>query len=301
LHSAHARHPFPLKTIWTAAITNAILSLVISAATIPAVQAQVVSPNAQTSLELTAGETLLVSTDRAAIQRVTLLGNLTGASYSQDTSYPSDVFRLSTDEASKYELTILFDNQAPYTIAVSSLRVRNESEEIVSYYVSSGEFTLDLTVTFQPRPKQLAGNQSLIDAFLAWLEQFAEKFPLWVKGLYVILGAQFLVVGAAWIRYEDRKRRSDHVLSRFDRGNVAYLWSDVAYKFLGATFAILAVLMVGQFLILQVLRFMFLVELELLSLWDLFVLSFAGGMALLAFVLRTILGRMLDLRPLEDE
>ena len=54
-------------------------------------------------------------------------------------------------------------------------------------------------------------------------------------------------------------------------------------------------------LALFILRFMFLASLNLLSLWDLFVVGFAGSVAVIAYLFRFTLEKIFDLKPIEDE
>jgi hypothetical protein len=57
----------------------------------------------------------------------------------------------------------------------------------------------------------------------------------------------------------------------------------------------------GEVLVLFILRFMFLASLNLLSLWDLFVVGFAAGAVVIAYLARFLLEKGFDLRPTEDD
>jgi hypothetical protein len=119
-----------------------------------------------------------------------------------------------------------------------------------------------------------------------------------VKLVYLILGIQFLAVGGSWIRREsERKKSTGHSL---DAGNKVFLWLDIVYKFLSTSFLVIIAIMGGEFLVLFVLRFMFLVSLDLLSLWDLFVVGFAGGIVVMTYLVRFTLEKGFDLNPLEE-
>jgi hypothetical protein len=57
----------------------------------------------------------------------------------------------------------------------------------------------------------------------------------------------------------------------------------------------------GEAVVLFVLRFMFLVSLNLLSLWDLFVVGFAAGVVVIAYLIRFTLEKAFDLKPMEND
>jgi len=87
-------------------------------------------------------------------------------------------------------------------------------------------------------------------------------------------------------------------LSRFDRGNLLYVWSEVLYKFFITAFLVIAAVMSGQFILISVLKFMFLAQVDMLGLWDLFVLGFAAGIAAIPYGFRVCLEKSFDLKPL---
>lgn len=128
--------------------------------------------------------------------------------------------------------------------------------------------------------------------------EFSEAFPLWVKLLYLGMGIQFFTVGGLWIRRETSRKES--TAQRVDRGDQAYMWVDVAYKFLLASFGAIVAVMGGELLILFVLRFMFLASFDLLSLWDLFVIGFALGAIIIVYFIRFTLEKAFDMKPVED-
>ena len=129
--------------------------------------------------------------------------------------------------------------------------------------------------------------------------KFGEAFPFWVKALYLVLGIQFFAVGGLWIRRQTAKKEEEP--QPLDSGDKAFLWIDVTYKFLLVSFLAIILIMGGELLGLFILRFMFLVSLDLLSLWDLFVVGFAGGILVIVYLARFTLGRVFDLKPIEEE
>ena len=120
-----------------------------------------------------------------------------------------------------------------------------------------------------------------------------------MKGLYLALGLQFFVVGALWIARESKRKESAG--QRLDLGDKGYLWLDIVYKFLVVSFAAIIAIMGGELLLLFVLRFMFLASLDLLSLWDLFVIGFAAGAIVIVYLIRFGLEKVFDLKPVEDQ
>lgn len=96
-------------------------------------------------------------------------------------------------------------------------------------------------------------------------------------------------------------RRKESSAQRLDNGDKAYLWLDVTYKFLVAAFLAIVAIMFGELFILFILRFMFLISLDLLSLWDLFVVGFAAGAIIIVYLTRFTLEKAFDLKPVEDE
>jgi hypothetical protein len=175
----------------------------------------------------------------------------------------------------------------------------NRQQERASYYVSSGQLLLTIGLDVQaPDPSTSISGSTVWDSFTSWTARFGDAFPLWVKLLYVFLGLQFVAVGYKWIRFENSVREEESLTSRFDRGNLFYLWTEVLSKFLLTAFLVILVAMSGQFILLHVLRFMFLAQVNMLSLWDLFVLGFAAGMTAIAYVAKLCLEKWFDLKPL---
>jgi hypothetical protein len=193
---------------------------------------------------------------------------------------------------SDYSAALLVQN------STGSLPVNNST-----YYVSSGPFELDLKVTFNPRQTAAVLAEvtpsSPSQSFATWLGKFGQAFPTWVKLVYLAFGVQFFAVGGLWIQRETAKRET--ATQRLDAGDKAYLWVDVAYKFLMASFLAIVTLMGGEVLVLFVLRFMFLASLDLLSLWDLFVVCFAAGAVVIAYTVRFTMEKAFDLKPMEEE
>jgi hypothetical protein len=168
--------------------------------------------------------------------------------------------------------------------------------------LSSGSFELDVSATFNARPDTspiAVPSLSTWDSFLQWIGKFGEAFPLWIKGLYLALGLQFFIVGGLWISRESKRKESAG--QQLDLGDKAYLWLDVVYKFLVVSFAAIIAIMGGELLLLFVLRFMFLASLDLLSLWDLFVVGFAAGAIIIVYLIRFSLEKAFDLKPVEDQ
>jgi hypothetical protein len=183
------------------------------------------------------------------------------------------------------------------TIAVTdSNGVRQEK---ASYYLSGGQLLLTAELTFEtPDSATQAGAKSVWESVQDWTTRFGAAFPLWVKLLYVALAVQFVAVGKKWIGFENQARDEDSLRSRFDRGNLLYLWSEILWKFLLTAFLVIAIAMSGQFILIFLLRFMFLAQINMLSLWDLFVLGFAAGIAGIGYALKLGLEKLFDLKPL---
>jgi len=255
------------------------------------------------AIQLNVGESLVVQSDRSSIQRVFLEGNLSAANLTKPTQYPANDFELQALNPGSYALKVIFNYPNDYKV---NLFVRDSDANFVKsstmYYLSGGAFELDVNATFNPRPDNQANVTSSVspwDSFVNWVGKFGEAFPLWVKLLYLVLGIQFFAVGGLWIRRETATK--DATTQRLDAGDTAYLWLDVAYKFLLASFVAIVAIMGGELLILFVLRFMFLASLDLLSLWDLFVVGFAAGAVIIVYLIRFTLEKAFDLKPVEDE
>jgi len=252
---------------------------------------------------INAGDSLVVQSTRPAIQQLFLEGNLSAATVDKPAQYPSDYFQLNASSAGTYDVRVFFNQSSEYTI---DLLVRqggtNAIENSTSYYVSGGAFELDLTVYVNPSLEEAvaqASSTSPWGSFSDWMGSFGQAFPDWVKALYLLLGVQFFVVGGLWIRRASTRKEGS--AKRLDGGERAYLWVDVAYKFLVASFVAIVAIMGGELVLLFVLRVMFLVSLNLLSLWDLFVVGFALGAVIIVYLIRFVLEKGFDLKPFEGE
>lgn len=253
-------------------------------------------------IQLSVGESLVVHSDRNSIQKIFLEGNLSSANLTKPTEYPANDFEITAFNPASYELSVLFDYPGDYKVnlfvkAVDESFARNST----TYFLSGGTLELDVNATFSSRPSDpvVAPSVSPWVSLVNWVGKFSQAFPFWVKLLYLGLGMQFFAVGGLWIRRQtSRKELSGQ---RLDAGNRAFLWLDVAYKFLLVSFVAIVLIMGGELLILFILRFMFLASLDLLSLWDLFVVGFAAGAVIMAYVIRFVLEKVFELKPLEDE
>jgi hypothetical protein len=293
----HSRRKF---VAWTLVIALVTLSFLLSGVQMARADQVVVRSAA---VELSVGDSLVVHSDRFAIQKVFLEGNLSAASVERPSQYPTDDFQLSASAPGTYELQVNFNQTSDYSV---NLYVRqngtNTIENSTSYYISAGSFELDVSVSFNSTPTGdtvQASSTSAWDNFANWMGNFSQAFPLWVKALYLLFGIQFFTVGGLWIRRESARKAA--ATQPLDAGDKAYLWLDIAYKFLLASFVTIVAIMAGELILLFVLRFMFLVSINLLSLWDLFVVGFAAGAVIMVYVIRVTLEKAFDLKPFEDE
>lgn len=255
------------------------------------------------SVQLSVGDSLVIRSDRLAIQQVFIEGNLSAAQLTKPSEYPGNNFELQALASGGYVVRIIFSQATDYNV---KLFVRqggtNVDQNSTSYYISGGTLELDVSAYFNPRSIEtpaIAPSISPWDSLVDWIGSFGQAFPLWVKALYLLLGVQFLTVGGLWIRREAASREG--TAQRLDGGDKAYLWLDIVYKFLLASFVAIVAIMGGELILLFVLRFMFLVSLNLLSLWDLFVVGFAAGAVILIYLLRFTLEKAFDLKPVESE
>jgi len=255
------------------------------------------------SIQLNVGDSLVIRSDHLAIQQVFVEGNLSAAQLTKPGQYPANNFELQATASGSYEVRLIFSQATDYNVNLFVDQAgTNTAENSTSYYISSGTFELDVNAYFNPRPVDIAALAPSIspwDSFADWIGSFGQAFPLWVKALYLLLGVQFLAVGGLWIRREAAGREG--TAQRLDRGDKAYLWLDIVYKFLLASFVAIVAIMGGELILLFVLRFMFLVSLSLLSLWDLFVVGFAAGAVIIAYLIRFTLEKVFDLKPVEGE
>jgi len=255
------------------------------------------------TVQLNVGDSLVLQSNRLSIQRIFLEGNLSAATVERPSQYPTNHLQLNASMPGTYQLQVIFNQESDYNV---NLYIRqsgtNAIDNNTSFYVSGGSFELDVNAYFNPNLTEAniqVPSMSPWDGFANWMGSFGQAFPLWVKALYMLLGVQFLLVGGLWIRRESARKEA--TAQPLDAGDKAYLWLDVAYKFLLASFVAIVAIMGGELILLFVLRFMFLVSINLLSLWDLFVVGFAAGAVIMVYVIRITLGKAFDLKPLEDE
>jgi len=323
-----------LSRAWQVSWLFAALAMIVFVPTFRLVLADQQSPVTNTQdMELFVGDWLFVTCNQNSIQQVFLQGNLTSANYTQPGQYPTNEFILKSSEPGTYYLKILFDLQMSYVV---NLYVQSNQSGILysaatyhlsggqpkpsptsnsyapasnqlttqnsTYYLSAGPSELDVRATFLPRSYltfTLGSAEPASTSFADWLGNFSQAFPLWVKLLYFALGIQFFAVGGLWIRREASRRKSAQ--QQLDVGNKIFLWTDIVCKFLLTTFLAVLTIMGGELLILFILRFMFLVSLDILSLWDLFVVGFGAGILMIAYLIRFALEKAFDMKPLEVE
>ena len=283
-------------------------------------------------MQLSVGDSIIVTSNRSSIQRVLLMGNLTAVKYTQHSHYPTNEFTLTTSNQGTYDLKVFFDLQSGYVVNLyvqsnqstvtyitpkrlpaggqprpnpnSYNPVSNQSATTnsTSYYISAGPFELDMEAEFILRSSATfapLSSESPSTGFIGWVGNFEQAFPLWTKLLYLALGIQFFAVGGLWIRRESSRRKSSGQI--LDAGNKVFLWFDVAYKFLLTSFLAITAIMGGELLLLFILRFMFLVSLDPFSLSDLFVVGFAAIILIMAYSIRFTLEKGFNLNPLEEE
>ena len=177
----------------------------------------------------------------------------------------------------------------------------DSSTEYTSYYVSGGDLNLTILASFQPSPSTGMGAPVTWSSLYGWFFQFGNAFPLWIKILYSILGAQFAFVGYRWIRFEDERRRLEGHLPPFDRGNKVYLWIDVVFRILLAGFIISLAIMIGEVLVIAVAEYLFFVNLNLFSLVDFFSLFFVAALGTIIYLAREGLDKFFDLKPIMED
>ncbi|OLB68615.1 hypothetical protein AUI06_10385 [archaeon 13_2_20CM_2_52_21] len=259
------------------------------------------APSPQENLSLYAGNKLIISSTQQTIKSVFVRGNLTAAKVS-NVNYPAKDFTLTTNSTQLYTLNIWLSYPSNYTTAIIiNDPVAASNSQYTSYYVSAGDLNLTIFAAFQPAPSNGEGVPLSWSAFFGWFSQFGNAFPLWIKILYTILGAQFAFVGYRWIRFEDEKRRIEGHLPPLDRGNRIYLWIDVVFRTLLAGFIISLVLMLGETVIITVAQYLFFVTLNLFPLVDLFSLFFVAVLGLIIYLAREGLDKFLDLKPMMED
>jgi len=255
------------------------------------------------TVELEVGDSVVLQSNRFSIQQIFLEGNLSAATLDKPARYPANYFQLNSSVPGAYQLQVVFNQSSDYNVNIfARQKGTNAIYNSTDFYVSAGSFELDVNVYFySPTGDGTAALSSTtpLDAFVNWMGNFGQAFPMWVKALYLVLGVQFLLVGGLWIRRESGRKEA--ATQPMDLGDKVYLSLDVTYKFLLAAFVAIVAIMGGELILLFVLRFMFLVYLNLLSLWDLFVIGFAAGAVIIMYLIRFTLGKAFDLKPLEDE
>lgn len=256
------------------------------------------------NVQLYTGDSVVVESDRVSIQQVFIQGNFSATNFTTPAHYPTANFEIRAYNASSFEVRLIFNYSSDYRVNL----ITTPSDPITqgnndtTYYLSGGAFELDVNAVFSARPDThvaVLAPVSPWDSFAGWIGKFGQAFPLWVKALYFALGLQFFAVGGIWITRESRRREAAG--QRLDVGDKAYLWLDVVYKFLVVSFAAIVAIMGGELLLLFVLRFMFLASVNLLSLWDLFVIGFAVGAIVIIYLVRFTLEKAFDLKPVEGE
>jgi hypothetical protein len=277
----------------------AALALVMLASITSSVYAA--APNPQENVNLYAGNKLIISSTQQAIKSVIVRGNLTAATVSNRT-YPAKNFTLTTNSTQIYTLNVWLSYPSTYTTAiVISDPAAGSNSQYTSYYVSAGDLNLTVFADFQPAPSSGAGVPLSWSSFFGWFSQFGSAFPLWIKILYAVLGAQFAFVGYRWIKFEDDKRRVEGHLPPLDRGNRIYLWIDVVFRTLLAGFIISLALMLGETVVITVAQYLFFVTLNLFPLVDLFSLFFVAVLGLTIYLAREGLDKFLDLKPMMED
>ena len=259
------------------------------------------APSPQENVNLYTGNKLIISSTQQAIKSVVVRGNLTAAIVSNRT-YPAKNFTLTTNSTQIYTLNIWLSYPSTYTTAIIiSDSVAGSNSQYTSYYVSAGDLNLTIFAEFQAAPNNGGGVPLSWSSFLGWFGQFGNAFPVWIKILYTILGAQFAFVGYRWIKFEDDKRRVEGHLPPLDRGNRIYLWIDVVFRTLLAGFIISLGLMLGETVIITVAQYLFFVTLDLFPLVDLFSLFFVAVLGLIIYLAREGLDKFLDLKPMMED
>jgi hypothetical protein len=253
--------------------------------------------------QLDVGDYLIVQSDHYSIQQIVVQGNLSEANMTQQSHYPTNNFEITSSTPGYYQITVILNQATNYNVNVFVKSSQpSTTDNSTTYYMSGGQLELDLVANFNPRPDNPATPVSSLtpfDSFTGWVGNFSQAFPDWVKLLYLFLGVQFFAVGGLWISRETKRKEGTG--QRLDRGDRAYLWFDVAYKFLLASFIVIVAIMGGELVLLFVLRVMFLVSIDLLSLWDLFVVGFAAGAVIITYIVRFGLEKGFDLKPIGDD
>ncbi len=252
----------------------------------------------QENVNLYTGQKLIVQSNQPTLQSIFVRGNLTAASISNTTKS----FTLTTNSTQQYTANVLFSSSSAYTTSIIiNDPSSNSNSQYTSYYVSGGGLNLTVFASFQPNPNAGSGTPVTWSSVYGWFFAFGNAFPLWIKILYTILGAQFAFVGYRWIKFEDERRRLEGHLPPFDRGNRIYLWIDVVFRILLTGFIISLAIMIGEVLVIAVAQYLFFVNLNLFSLVDFFSLFFVAAFATLVYLTREGLDKFFDLKPIMED
>jgi hypothetical protein len=257
--------------------------------------------NPQENVNLYTGSKLIISSNQQSVKSVVIRGNLTAATLSNN-MYPAKNFTLTTNSTQLYTVDVLLSYQSPYTseIVISDPSSGSKTQ-YTSYFVSGGDLNLTIFASFQASPSTGPSAPLGWASFYGWVSQFGGAFPFWIKILYGVLGAQFAFVGYRWIRFEDERRRIEGHLPPLDRGNKAYLWTEVVFRTLIAGFAISLAVMIGEVLVLLIAQYLFFVNLTLVSLVDFFSIFFVAALGTLVYLAREGLDRIFDLKPMMED
>ncbi|TMI17328.1 hypothetical protein E6H32_08760 [Candidatus Bathyarchaeota archaeon] len=282
-------------------LTGALAVLMMAAIALLPLPAHTATMNPQENLNLYAGNKLIVDSTQPSIKSVVVRGNLTAAMVSNN-AYPAKNFTITTNSTQLYTLNFLLSYQSPYTTEITIKDPSSgSSTQYTSYFVSGGDLNLTVFASFQTAPSNGPNTPLGWASFYGWVSQFGGAFPFWIKILYAVLGAQFAFVGYRWIKFEDERRRIEGHLPPLDRGNKAYLWTEVVFRTLLAGFAISLAVMIGEVLVLLIAQYLFFVNLDLVSLIDFFSIFFVAALGTLVYLTREGLDRIFDLKPIMED
>ncbi|HYY90738.1 MAG TPA: hypothetical protein VE955_01980 [Candidatus Dormibacteraeota bacterium] len=256
--------------------------------------------NPQESINLYTGDKLIVTASQPAIQSAFVRGNLSAAVLS-NSSFPAKNFTLTTNSTQLYTIDIWLSYSSTYTTSIIINDPSLGNSQYTSYYVSAGALNLTIFASYQPNPNAGPGVPVTWSSLYGWFFQFGNAFPIWIKILYSILGAQFAFVGYRWIKFEDERRRLEGHLPPFDRGNRAYLWIDVAFRILLSGFIISLAIMIGEVLVITIAQYLFFINLNLFSHVDFFSLFFVAALATIIYLAREGLDKFFDLKPIMED
>jgi hypothetical protein len=275
-----------------------VLAIILSTALIHPGHSSTANP--QESINLYTGDKLIVTASQPAIQSAFVRGNLSAAVLS-NSSFPAKSFTLTTNSTQLYTIDIWLSYSSTYTTSILINDPSSGNSQYTSYYVSGGALNLTIFASYQPNPNAGSGAPVTWSSLYGWFFQFGNAFPIWIKILYSILGAQFAFVGYRWIKFEDERRRLEGHLPPFDRGNRAYLWIDVAFRILLSGFIISLAIMIGEVLVITVAQYLFFINLNLFSLVDFFSLFFVAALATIIYLAREGLDKFFDLKPIMED